>query len=286
MVKGKIAIITDSSCDIPRDYLEEHNIFVLPLHINMPNGQNYLDGVNITPDEVYAGMPNVIPSTSQPAPEDIMQIFEKVKSAGYSEAIAVCISSGLSGTSQVMKLCAKEEKELTVHVFDSKRLSMALGLIVMQTVELVEKGVSVLDIINKLTSTINLTNGFFCIPTLTYLIKGGRIGRVAGTLGSLLGIVPIISINEEGHYFSEAKTRSYAIAIKKMIDRVREVVKGKIADIAVLQGGAVDLAKSIYDNLKNMEGLRNIFMCQVSPAMGVHTGPGLVGITYRIVNQT
>lgn len=283
MTRGPIAIITDSSCDIPKEYIATHHIFVLPLHVNMPNG-NFLDGVDITPSEVYKGMPEVIPSTSQPSPGDISDLFQQIKKEGYKEALAVCISSGLSGTYEVIKLCAKDEKELIVHTFDSRRLSMALGLIVMQAVEMNEEGCSIIRIIDSLNGSRSSTNGFFCIPTLTYLIKGGRIGRVAGTIGTLLGIVPIISINEEGHYFTSAKTRSYAIAIKKMVDRVKEIIKDKIADIAVLQGGAIDLAKEIFALFTNYEGVRNLHFCEISPALGVHTGPGLVGLTYRIIN--
>jgi len=92
MNNSKIAIITDSSCDIPKEYLEKHQVFILPLHVSMPEG-DYLDGVNISPQEVYSRMPEVVPSTSQPSPGDIKELFEQLKREGYQEAIAVCISS-------------------------------------------------------------------------------------------------------------------------------------------------------------------------------------------------
>jgi len=282
MDRGNIAIITDSSCDIPKEYIKQHNIFVLPLHINMPEGQ-YLDGVDISPEEVYARMPKVVPSTSQPSPGDIKQLFERIKKEGYKEAIAVCISSGLSGTFDVINMCAKEEEELAVYLFDSHRLSMALGMLVMQAVEMSENECNLQEILDALNSNWKNTNDFFCMPSLSYLIKGGRIGLVAGTLGTLMGIIPIISINDGGRYYTLAKTRSYSIAIKKIEETIKELVKGKIADIAVMQGDAMDMANELYSNFKNIDSLRNIYLCSVSPAMGVHTGPGLIGVAYRII---
>lgn len=280
MTNRSVAILTDSSCDIPKEYIAEHGVYVLPLQINMPEGP-YQDGVDITPDEVYARMPGVIPTTSQPSPGAVKDIFEKIKQDGFTDVLAVCMSSGLSGTHDVIRMCADESKDLTVYVFDSRRLSMALGLQVMHAAELSEKGLPASDIIGALSENRHKTNGYFSIPTLTYLIKGGRIGLVAGTLGTLLGIIPIISINEEGRYFSFSKTRSFSLSIKKMEDTIRNLLTGKDSDIAILHGGALEQAKNLYASLKNIKGLRNIYLCQISPALGVHTGPGLVGVAYR-----
>jgi DegV family protein with EDD domain len=284
MTKGTIAIITDSSSDIPRDYIEQHHIFVLPLQVNMPEGQ-YYDGVDITPDEVYSRMPKVIPSTSQPSPGYIQQVFQRIKEEGYQEAIAVCISSGLSGTYSVIRMCAKEVEGLVVHAVDSHRLSMALGLLVMQAVEMNEAGRPSGEIVATLNDSWKKTNAFFCMPSLIYLIKGGRIGLVEGTIGTLLRIIPVISINnEEGRYYTYAKMRSYPLAIKKIEETVRTLVNNKRVNIAVMHGGALEQAKRVYASLENMAGLCNVYMCQISPALGVHTGPGLLGVAYRVID--
>jgi DegV family protein with EDD domain len=283
MTKDTIAIITDSSCDIPKDYIEQHHIFSLPLQVNMPEGQ-FFDGVDITPDEVYSRMPKVIPSTSQPSPGHVQQLFERIKQEGYREAIAVCISSGLSGTYSVFCLCAKEVEGLVVHVVDSHRLSMALGLLVMQAVEMNEAGRSSGEILTALNDGWTKTNAFFCMPSLSYLIKGGRIGLVEGTIGTLLRIIPVISINnEEGRYYTYAKMRSYPLAIRKIEETIRSLVKNRIVNVAVMHGGALEQAKKVYASLATIEGLRSIYMSQISPALGVHTGPGLLGIAYRVI---
>jgi len=105
-----------------------------------------------------------------------------------------------------------------------------------------------------------------------------------GALGTLLGIIPVISINnEDGRYFTYAKTRSYDLAVNKIEETIRTIVCNKIADIAVLQGGALQQAKKVFSSLENLDGLRNIYMCHISPALGVHTGPGMFGIAYRII---
>lgn len=283
MNNKKLAIITDSSCDLPKKYIEENGIFIIPLQINMPDGKTYLDGITISPEEIYSKMPAIIPTTSQPSPNDVLQLFEKVKSQGYKEAIVIAISSAMSGTYEVIKLSIKEEKELVVHSFDSKRLSMALGMLIVQAVELNNSGKTASEILSILEKSSDLTNGFFCIPTLRYLLKGGRIGKVIGTIGTLLGIIPVISINSEGQYYSVMKTLNYGVSIKKMVQRVKEIIKDKLADIAILQGDAKEKAKEVFDMFKNNKGIRNRFMCNVSPAMGVHSGPGLVGVVYRII---
>jgi DegV family protein with EDD domain len=285
MENGKIAIITDSSCDIPKEYIEENHVFVLPLQVNMPDGE-YLDGINITPEEVYSRMPEVIPTTSQPSPGQVMELLDKIKDEGYQEAIAICMSSGLSGTYNTIRMCADQVEGLQIQIVDTHRLSMALGFVVMQAVEMNRKGCSQQEIVDSLNDNWKKTNGFFCIPSLTYLIKGGRIGLVAGTVGNILGIIPIISIdNKEGRYFTYAKVRSYSLAIKKIEEIIKTIIKDKVADIAVLQGGALEKAKEVFDSFKNIEGLRNIYISHISPALGVHTGPGMFGIAYRIVSE-
>ncbi len=281
-MKSPFAIITDSTSDLPKEYLEQHHVFMIPLQVHTPKGQ-FLDGVDITPDEIYDGMPEVIPTTSQPAPDYVQQVFEQIKAEGYREAVAICISSGLSGTYDVLRLCARDVEGLAVQVVDSRRLSMALGFQVMHAVDMAEEGKSLHDVVIALNDGWKQTNGLFCMPTLTYLIKGGRIGLVAGTVGKLLGLVPVIMINDEGKYITLAKTRSYTKAIDKIKEVVGELIAGKLADVAILQGGAKEQAKQVFDSLKNLKGLRNLHMAQISPVLGVHTGPGLFGIAYRIV---
>ena len=283
MKSGSVAIITDSSCDIPEEFLEKHRLFLLPLHVNMPDG-HYLDGVDISPEEVYARMPDVIPTTAQPSPGDVKEIFQLIKNEGYTQAVAVCISSGLSGTFDVISMCAKEETGLDVKVFNSRRLSMALGLLVMQAVNMSEENRGADEILRALEGNWEKTNAYFCMPSLRYLVKGGRIGLVAGTLGTLLGIVPTITINGQGQYFTYAKSRSYALSIRKIEQTIKDLVKGKKADIAVMQGSAMEKAKELYVKLKDTHGLRNIYLCHISPALGVHTGPGLIGVAYRILD--
>jgi DegV family protein with EDD domain len=284
MNKENIAIITDSSCDLPKEYIEDKKIFILPLYINMPDGSHFLDGVNINPQEIYKIMPDVIPKTSQPTPNDVAKLFEKIKGEGYKEAIIISISSGMSGMYHTINMSIKEEKELIVHSFDSKKLSMAMGMLVIDAIEQKEQGKSAIEILNHLEKSKEKSDGFFCIPTLKYLVKGGRIGRVSGAIGTLIHVVPVISINKEGVYYSVIKTLNYSLAIKKMLAKVNDIIDERTVDIAILQGDAEDKANELFAIYKGKKGVRNIYMCSVSPVMGVHSGSGLVGIVYRIVD--
>jgi DegV family protein with EDD domain len=280
--QSTIAIVTDSISDLPREYVEKHRIFIMPLTVNVPEGQ-LLDHIEITPDEVFARMPAVIPTTSQPNPDYVMQVFERIKEEGYSEAIVVCASSAVSGTYAVITLCAEQVKGLRVQTVDTLRFSMASGFMVMQAVEMRDAGASFEQILEALRTANRRSNGFFSLPTLDYLIKGGRIGRVQGAIGNLLGIVPVISISDDGHLYTFAKARSFHKAIAHIEELIRKIVEGKVCELAILFATDRENANVIRDRLKDIKGLRNMFMCQIGPVLGVHAGPGLLGVAYRIV---
>ena len=199
-----IAIITDSSCDLPVDYLKENNIIVLPLHVVYSDGE-YRDGINITPQEVYDRFSEEIPSTSMPSPNDVEDALNEVRRRGLKKALFVLISSGLSGTFNTVSMVCKQQKDIEIEIVDSRYLSMGLGYMVMDAVDRAKEGMDLGEFTEALKEDRKNISGFYCIPTLDYLIKGGRIGLVAGTVGKLLNIKPIISVNEEGKYYTMAR---------------------------------------------------------------------------------
>ena len=127
MNKDKVAVLTDSGCDVPLNFREKYNIFMLPLRVMYPE-KDYEDGVNIDPMMVYRRFPDEYPSTSTPSLAEVQDIFDEIKDAGYEKIIAVTISSGLSGTFNTIRLAAEQQDELEIFVFDTRNISVASGI--------------------------------------------------------------------------------------------------------------------------------------------------------------
>lgn len=274
----KIALITDSTCDLTEEIIKKYNIKILPLRVIYKDAE-YIDRVNITPQQVYDNLAKEVPSTSLPAMSDIEDLFTSIEEQGYTHIIAATISSGLSGTFNAVKLIAENHPNITAFVFDSKALSYGLGAIVEECGKFIAEGKTFEEIVNIMPSIKERISVYYVVETLEYLKRGGRIGKVSGTIGELLNIKPIISIDEEGKYFTYAKVRGRKQSINKLMDIAKEILATTKAKIIVLQGGAIEEGKKIYESFKNMRNVTTLHFSDISPVLGVHTGPGLLGIT-------
>lgn len=206
MNNEKIALLVDSGTDVPKELIEQYGIYVIPLQI-IYKDRIYTDNVDITPEEVYNRLPEEIPSTSLPDGETIVTILEKIKNDGYEKVLVATISSGLSGTYNVIRLLAKEQEDLDIFVLDTKNIGIGSGLQAIQAAELIASGLPWNDLKTTLQKNVPKSKVFFNVATLEYLQKGGRIGLVASILGNALKLNPIISCNKEGIYHTEAKAR-------------------------------------------------------------------------------
>lgn len=277
----KIALVTDSSCDLPPEILKEHSIFTLPLRVIYPD-QEYKDGIDITPKEVYDRMPDEIPKTSMASPSDCANLLESLRSQGIRNILSINISSGLSGTFDMIKMISKDFPDLNIITIDSKSLSMGLGFMVYEAAKMIAQGLKIDEIKDKLISLREKIKIFYCLPILEYLKKGGRINTVAATIGDIMDIKPIISINEEGKYYSHAKVRGRKKSLDKLVEIAREISDGHMVNLAVMHGNAEKEALKIKETLSKLPNVKEIIFGQIGPALGVHTGPGLVGVCVYI----
>lgn len=280
---SKIAIVTDSTCDLDRELAEKLNIHILPLKVVFSQEEQYQDGIEITPEEVYARMPHETPSTSMPGPGEIKALFQRLKEEGYTQIVAIHISTGLSSTLDVVKMVAKDFPELEIETVDSKALSLALGFLVLKAVQLRDLGIKFHEIIEQLNQTRQKIKVFFVVKTLEYLKKGGRIGLVSGSLGQVLDVKPIISINEDGKYYTFSKVRGRVKSLAKLKEIVLEKTKGRTVNLAVAHSDALEEAKTLYQELLESTTLKikESWLGQIGPVMGVHAGPGLIGVAYE-----
>lgn len=273
----KIALVTDSSSDLPKEVIEKYNIHTIPLKI-IYSDREYNDGVDISPEEVYEKFEQEIPRTSMPSQTDIMKIFDRLKEEGYKKILSIHLSCNLSGTVDVVKMISKQYDDLEIEVIDSKSVSIGVGMLVHEAARLISQKLSLAEIKDTLQKTKEKISVFYCIPVLDYLRMGGRIGLVAATLGTIMDLKPIISVNRDGKYYSHAKVRGRKKSLEKLAEIGMDLMKDKKVNVSVCHGAAKEEALKIKECFAKLPNVQEIFFGQISPAMVVHTGPGLVGL--------
>ena len=278
----KIALITDSACDLDLNTLKENNINLLPLRIIYSNS-DYRDRIDISPQEVYDNLEKEVPKTSLPSAQETEEILNKLEEEGYTHVICISISSGLSGSFNALRLALEDHPKLTSFVYDSKILAYPQGEIVLEVAKLIKEGKSYEEIVREIPEIRKRVIGYFTIDTLEYLKRGGRIGRLAGTVGELLNLKPIITTDEDGVYYNVAKVRGRKQSLSKMTELLKGyLAKGK-CEVAVLHAGCEDEAIKYMNSLKDLTNVVSIKIAEISPALGIHGGPGLIGFSVKMV---
>lgn len=276
----KIALVTDTAADLPDDIIKKYNIFVLPFRI-IYKDREYRDKVEITPKQVYDNMVNEIPTSSMPSMGDMETLFTKLEDEGYTHVIAVTLSSGLSGVYNGLRLVSENHKKINTYVYDSKSISMGEGIIILECAKLLSEGKNFDELVKALPVIYSKMQLFFMIPTLEYLKKGGRIGRVAGTLAEMLDIKPIITPAKDGKYITYAKVRGWKQALNKLISIGNGILSKKKYRVCIMEGGALQDASKIYNAfVDNPNAVECFFGGNISSVACVHTGPGLVGVVF------
>ncbi|HHT69369.1 MAG TPA: DegV family protein [Firmicutes bacterium] len=281
-MKEKIAIMTDSTSDIPKDIIEQYDIQVVPLRI-VYKDREYKDQIEISPEEVYARLPIEVPSTSLPSPADVLGLFDRLKCEGFTHVLAIHISSGLSGTGQLIENLSHQVDDLVIKVIDSKNISMGLGYTVIEAARKLAQNVSFDSLCSHVQDVLAKMKVYFVLETLEYLTKGGRIGKVAGTLGQMLNLKPIITVNDEGVYTTHAKVRGRKKSLDRLFETVKEHLAKPLHNVAVCHGAALEEAQELLERIKSHGNVGEVLMSHVSPVIGVHTGPGTLGF---VVYQT
>lgn len=280
----KIALITDSASDISVELLKENNIKLLPFKVIYSDGE-YEDRTEITPKMMYERLSTEIPKTSLPSIEKIHSTLKNAVDEGYTHAIIITISKAFSGTYNAVRLVCEEFSDLETFIFDSKTLTMAQGAMVLETANLIKEGKSFTEICEILPTFREKFDLFFTLDTLEYLQKGGRIGKVAGTIGNLLNVKPIITVADDGTYRTAAKVRGSKQAVSKMTNIFKGYLEKHKYKAWILDGYGQDKVEALYKEIKD---LPNVVECTlagtIGPALGVNTGPGLVGLAIEKVD--
>lgn len=279
----KIALLVDSACDLSLETIRENNIKLLPLRISYSHGE-YKDMLDISADEIYSNLEKEVPKTSLPSAENLEEILSSLENEGYTHVIAVTISSGLSGTFNSIRLALEDHPKLISHVFDTKILAMPEGIVAFEVAKLIEAGKSFEYIVDNLPNIRKSITGYFTVNTLDYLKKGGRIGKIAGTIGEMLNLKPIVTVDDDGIYYTVCKARGRKQSILRLTNILKESLSQGPCKVWVLHGGALEEAKSFLESLKGLDNIMSLDISQISPALGVHGGPGLLGLAIQKVD--
>ncbi len=275
-MERKVAIITDSACDLTPAQIAENHIYMVPLRMSV-GGREYRDRVDIDADAVYDMMETTLPKTSLPAAEDVRAAYDLAMADGCTEGIHLSISSGLSGALGIVNLVAAEHP-LPIRTVDTLTLSAAEGMLVLEAARMAREGASTDAIVERVQKIRKKQLGMFVIRTLEYLRKGGRIGLVEGAIGQLLQIQPIVFVNDDGVYQTLAKSRGRKNSVEKMFQAAVTRYARERVRLWVVHGRAQDEAEALLERLREKLDIAASYIAPVSPALGVHTGPGLLGI--------
>lgn len=271
-----VAIVTDTACDLSDELLARYDVRLVPLRIIASTGE-YRDRYEISQEQLYSLLQTEIPKTSLPLPEDVSALYRSLREEGATRILHLSMSGSLSGTCNMVSVLAKEQEGLTVDVFDTRTLSCGLGLLVLEAGECLSMGMSVESVIERLDKLRKHQLGAFVIRTLEFLRKGGRIGLVEGVMGTLLKIKPVIFVNDDGVYATLSKARGFTRALETMQEEFFKRYQGRKVNVAIVHGDAEEDAYSLLQTFHDRLEVVNGIVSPVSPALAIHTGPGLLG---------
>lgn len=269
-------MVTDTSCDLSDEQLQRYDIRLVSLRVTSSKGE-YRDRVEISQDELYMLLKEELPKTSLPLPEDVSSLYRQLQAEGCTRILHLSMSSGLSGTYNMVRMLAEDFAPLPIDVVDSRTLSCGLGLLVLEAAESLEQGMPVEEVIARVERIRATQLGTFLIRTLEFLRKGGRIGLVEGVVGSLLQIKPVIFVNDDGVYQTLAKARGFNNALNVMCEEFFSRYEGCKVRVAIVHGAAYDEAVKLREKFLEKLDVVSSFISPVSPALAIHTGPGLLG---------
>ena len=270
-----VAVVTDSTADLPRELAASHSITVVPLTLNF-DGKTLLDGVDITPDAFYRRLPGVTthPTTSQPSPGRFAEAYSALL-ADHESVISIHISEKLSGTYGSARQGADMTDPKRVRVVDSQLVSMSLGLVTLTASAMSSKGADVEAIESKVLNMRAHVQTYFSVATLEFLRRGGRIGRAGALLGSVLQVKPVLCIRD-GQVTPLQRVRTFARALNHIVELTREVDRGHGVCVIVGHADAEADAERIG---RDLEPIAETLMIQpLGPVVGAHAGPGVVGV--------
>ena len=277
----KLAVITDSSAYLSADTLQREDLFVLDIPVNI-DGEEYVEGINLTAEEFYQKMAQAseLPKTSQPSIAKLDEILTSLKEQGYTHALGLFLSSGISGFYQNIQYMIDEYEGLNIAFPDTLITSAPLGIMVESVFNWRDQGDDFAIIQDKLAIQISHTSAFIMVDDLDHLVKGGRLSNGAAILGNLLSIKPILYFNDQGVIEVYEKVRTEKKATKRLIEIIKETTASGQYRIIVIHGNASEKAEELRQHLLESGVGTDISLATFGSVIGTHLGAGSIALGY------
>ena len=277
----KLAVITDSSAYLSADTLQREDLFVLDIPVNI-DGEEYVEGINLTAEGFYQKMAQAseLPKTSQPSIAKLDEILTSLKEQGYTHALGLFLSSGISGFYQNIQYMIEEYEGLTIAFPDTLITSAPLGIMVESVFNWRDQGDDFVIIQDKLAIQISHTSAFIMVDDLDHLVKGGRLSNGAALLGNLLSIKPILYFNEHGVIEVYEKVRTEKKATKRLIEIIKEETTSGQYTVIVIHGNAPEKAEEMRQHLFESGVGSDVSIATFGSVIGTHLGAGSIALGY------
>ncbi|WP_314006020.1 DegV family protein [uncultured Streptococcus sp.] len=277
----KLAVITDSSAYLNKEILNREDLFVLDIPVNI-DGQEYIEGVNLTAEEFYQKMAQAseLPKTSQPSIAKLDEILTSLKEKGYTHVLGLFLSSGISGFYQNIQYMVDDYEGLTIAFPDTLITSAPLGIMVESVFRWRDQGDDFVIIQDKLAIQISHTSAFIMVDDLDHLVKGGRLSNGAALLGNLLSIKPILYFNKHGVIEVYEKVRTEKKATKRLIEIIKETTASGQYRVIVIHGNSPEKAEELRQHLLDSGVGTDISLATFGSVIGTHLGAGSIALGY------
>lgn len=277
----KLAVITDSSAYLSAETLQREDLFVLDIPVNI-DGEEYVEGINLSAEEFYQKMAQAseLPKTSQPSIAKLDEILTSLKEQGYTHALGLFLSSGISGFYQNIQYMIDEYESLTIAFPDTLITSAPLGIMVESVFNWRDQGDDFAIIQDKLAIQISRTSAFIMVDDLDHLVKGGRLSNGAAILGNLLSIKPILYFNDQGVIEVYEKVRTEKKATKRLIEIIKEATTSGQYRVIVIHGNALEKAEELRQHLLDSGVGSDVSLATFGSVIGTHLGAGSIALGY------
>ena len=277
----KLAVITDSSAYLSKEILNREDLFVLDIPVNI-DGQEYIEGVNLTAEEFYQKMAQAseLPKTSQPSIAKLDEILTSLKEKGYTHVLGLFLSSGISGFYQNIQYMVDDYEGLTIAFPDTLITSAPLGIMVESVFNWRDQGDDFVIIQDKLAIQISHTSAFIMVDDLDHLVKGGRLSNGAALLGNLLSIKPILYFNDRGVIEVYEKVRTEKKATKRLIEILKDETTSGQYRVIVIHGNTPEKAEEMRQHLLESGLESDVSIATFGSVIGTHLGAGSIALGY------
>lgn len=278
----KVAVITDSASCLPGELIHQYGVMVVPLRLII-EGKVYRDGVDITPDEVYSlqRANRILPTTSAPSPGEFLEVY-RAASADADALLSISISHKFSmvfsAASQARDMAREALPGVRIEVLDARTAAGAQGFLVLAAARAVAAGSDVVQAIEEIERLRPRVNMVATVDTLHFLARGGRMPQAAAWAGSMLSIKPIIHVTDEAVPLEKIRTKPRAT--RRLIEIMEERSGRKGLHVNIMHAGVPDEAENLKRQILDWFECREIFVTEFPPVIGVHTGPGTIGLAF------